>query len=91
MLAGLVQMDAAKQDGSIGLSRLINLACGTECCHVVGEVLNDGQLGRFCAENGFMLGLEDGLSDEVVRPAGAAVVADGAAGADSVQDPAGNR
>ena len=36
----------------------------TECCHVVGEALNDAQLGRFCAENGFRPGLDD-LPDEV--------------------------
>lgn len=63
-LAGLVQMDEAKQSGPIGLPRLIDLAHSTECCHVVGEVLNDGQLGRFCAENGFCPGLDD-LPDEV--------------------------
>lgn len=63
-LAGLVQMDEAKQDGPLGLPRLIDLAYSTECCHVVGEVLNDGQLGRFCAENGFVPGL-DNLPDEV--------------------------
>lgn len=63
-LAGLVQVNEAKQDGPIGLPRLIDLAHSTECCHVVGEVLNDAQLGRFCAENGFVPGL-DGLPDEV--------------------------
>ena len=64
VLAGLVQMDEAKQADPIGLPRLIDLAYSTECCHVVGEVLNDTQLGRFCAENGFVPGL-DGLRDEV--------------------------
>ena len=63
-LAGLVQMDEAKQGAPIGLPRLIDLAYSTECCHVVGEALNDGQLGRFCAENGFCPGL-DNLPDEV--------------------------
>ena len=41
-----------------------DLAYSTVCCHVVGEVLNDTQLGRFRAENGFVPGL-DGLPDEV--------------------------
>jgi len=63
-LAGLVQMDEAKQGGPIGLPRLIDLAYSTECCHVVGEALNDAQLGRFCAENGFLPEL-DNLPDEV--------------------------
>lgn len=63
-LAGLVQMDEAKQSGPIGLPRLIDLAYSTECYHVVGEALNDAQLGRFCAENGFRPGLDD-LPDEV--------------------------
>ena len=63
-LAGLVQMDEAKQGAPIGLPRLIDLAYSTECCHVVGEALNDTQLGRFCAENGFCPGLNN-LPDEV--------------------------
>ena len=63
-LAGLVKMDEAKQGGPIGLPRLVDLAYSTECCHVVGESLNDAQLGRFCAENGFCPGL-DNLPDEV--------------------------
>lgn len=63
-LAGLVQMDEAKQGAPIGLPRLIDLAYSTECCHVVGEALNDAQLGRFCAENGFLPEL-DNLPDEV--------------------------
>lgn len=64
VLAGLVQMDEVKQASPIGLPRLIDLAYSTERCHIVGEVLNDAQLGRFCAENGFLPEL-DGLPDEV--------------------------
>ncbi len=63
-LAGLVQMDEEQGDSPLGLPRLIDLAYSTVCCHVVGEVLNDTQLGRFRAENGFVPGL-DGLPDEV--------------------------
>lgn len=63
-LSGLVQMDKAKQSGPIGLPRLIDLAYSTDRCHVVDEALNDAQLGRFCAENGFCPGLDD-LPDEV--------------------------
>lgn len=61
--AGLLKMEQ-KKDGTIPASRLIDLAYSTDRCHVVGEVLNDAQLGRFCAENGFCSGLDD-LPDEV--------------------------
>ena len=53
--AGLLK---TQTESPLPLSRLINIAYGTECCHVVGEALNDSQLGRFCAENGFVPGVE---------------------------------
>lgn len=62
--AGLFQMETAKGKAPIPLSRIIDLAYSTDCCHVVDEALNDSQLGRFCAENGFVLGAEN-LPDEV--------------------------
>ena len=43
-----------KKGEEIPISRLIDLAYSTDCCHVVDEALNDSQLGRFCAENGFV-------------------------------------
>lgn len=55
--AGLLQMEQAK-GRPIHISRLIDMAYSTECCHVVGEALNDSQLGRFCAENGFLPGAD---------------------------------
>lgn len=61
--AGLLKMEQEKGE-AIPISRLIDLAYSTDCCHVVDEALNDGQLGRFCAENGFLPGLDD-LADEV--------------------------
>lgn len=61
--AGLLQMEQVK-DEPIHISRLIDLAYSTDCCHVVGEALNDSQLGRFCAENGFVPGVEE-LPDAV--------------------------
>ncbi len=61
---GLVRIAAQKGDGSIGLPEVINMAYSTDCCHVVGEVLNDAQLGRFCAENGFVPDVE-GLPDSL--------------------------
>lgn len=61
--AGLLQMEQAKS-GLIPISRLIDLAYSTECCHVVDDVLNDSRLGRFCADSGFVPGAED-LSDDL--------------------------
>ena len=59
---GLVQMEAKKQNGQLSLQRLLDLAYSTDCCHVV-DALNDRQLGRFYAENGFVPEVEE-LSDE---------------------------
>ena len=50
---GLLKMEQKKGE-EIPISRLIDLAYSTDCCHVVDEALNDSQLGRFCAENGFV-------------------------------------
>ena len=61
--AGLLQMEQAK-GGPLPISRLIDLAYSTDRCHVVDEVLNDSQLGLFCAESGFVPGTED-LSDSL--------------------------
>lgn len=51
--AGLLKMEQQKGE-AIPISRLIDLAYSTECCHVVDEALNDGQLGRFYVENEFV-------------------------------------
>ena len=51
---GLIKLEVAKENGPISIGKLIDLACSTDCCHVVGEALNDSQLGRFYAENGFV-------------------------------------
>lgn len=61
---GLLQMEIDQRNGDILLSRLIDLAYSTDCCHVVGEALNDSQLGRFYAENGFIpevIGVPDSI------------------------------
>ena len=63
-LQGLVQMETAKDGGEISVSRLRDLTESTDCCHVVPEALNDSQLGRFYAENGFVPEVE-GISDTV--------------------------
>lgn len=61
---GLLKMEIEKKGEPIGLPQLINLAYSTDCCHVVDEALNDTQLGRFLAENGFVPGVDD-LPDAV--------------------------
>lgn len=61
---GLLRTAVLKEEGPRGIPDLINMACSTDCCHVVGEALNDSQLGWFCAENGFCPELDD-LPDEV--------------------------
>ena len=61
---GLLKMEPGEKGSPIGLPRLIDLAYSADCCHVVDEALNDSQLGRFCAENGFVPGV-DSLSDAV--------------------------
>lgn len=61
---GLCQMEAAKGQDSLDICRAIDLAYSTACCHVVPSALNDSQLGRFYAENGFFSEL-DKLSDEM--------------------------
>jgi len=61
---GLLKMEVAKENGPISIGKLIDLACSTDCCHVVGEALNDSQLGKFYAENGFVPDV-DNLPDKV--------------------------
>lgn len=60
---GLVQMEVDKKQGLIQVPRLIDLAYSTDCCHVV-DAMNDSQLGRFYAENGFISEAEQ-LPDKV--------------------------
>lgn len=60
---GMLQMEVNKKEGQIQMPRLIDLAYGTGCCHVV-DATNDSQLGRFYAENGFVPEVDD-LSDNL--------------------------
>ena len=54
ILEGLIQMEQPRPGITpLPLPRLIDLACSTDCCHLVEAVVTDAQLGRFCAENGF--------------------------------------
>lgn len=62
IVEGLVLMEPKPQGEPIPLPRLIDLAYSTDCCHLVDGVVTDAQLGRFCAENGFVPET-DGLTD----------------------------
>lgn len=53
---GLAAMES--QGKPLPVLRALDLAYSTDCCHVV-EALNDEQLGRFYAEEGFVSDLED--------------------------------
>lgn len=50
---GIVKMAEQKPE-PFGVKELINFAYSTESCHVVSDVFNDEQLGRFYTGNGFM-------------------------------------
>ena len=56
---------AAHEQGMrpVPMSQMIDFAYSTDCCHLVEGVVTDAQLGRFCAENGFVPEAE-GLSDK---------------------------
>ena len=59
---GLAAMERMPVGQPVPLPRLIDLAYSTDCCHLVEGVVTDAQLGRFCAENGFVPETK-GLSD----------------------------
>lgn len=63
---GLFQVEVSKKYGPIQISTVIDLAYSTDCCHVLREVRNDSQLGRFYAENGFMPELAS-VPDKVIQ------------------------
>ena len=56
---GLAAMEQRPLDQPFPLPRLIDLAYSTDCCHLVEGVVTDAQLGRFCAENGFVPEADD--------------------------------
>jgi len=51
---GLAAMERSSLGHPVPLARMIDLAYSTECCYLVEGVVTDAQLGRFCAENGFV-------------------------------------
>ena len=56
---GLFQMALKNREGPMSVTDLLTYANSTDCCHVVCEAINDATLGRFYAENGFILDTED--------------------------------
>ena len=60
---GLVEMEKEKDAKIIPMHRLLDLAYSTGQCHLLDEVHNAEQLGRFAAENGFVPEADD-LSDK---------------------------
>ena len=60
---GLVEMEKEKDVKIIPMHRLLDLAYSTGQCHLLDEVHNAEQLGRFAAENGFVPEADD-LSDK---------------------------
>lgn len=60
---GLVEMEKEKDAKIIPMHRLLDLAYSTGQCHLLDDVHNAEQLGRFAAENGFVP-VADDLSDK---------------------------
>ena len=55
---GLVAMEKEKDAKIIPMHRLLDLAYSTGQCHLLDDVHNEEQLGRFAAENGFVPNVE---------------------------------
>ena len=62
---GLLKMEAARSGNPISVPKLIDLACSTECCHVVDGVTTDQELGKFYVDNELWGGTET-LSEEAL-------------------------
>ena len=97
---GLVEMDKEKDVKIIPMRRLLDLAYSTGQCHLLDDVHNATQLGRFAAENGFVPNVElmsdalfemldfEQLGERFMRNEGGVIVKGGyvAQGGDLVQD-----
>ena len=73
IVEGLAAMGCEKGSRPIPMPQLIDMAYSTDCCHLVEGVVTDAQLGRFCAENGFVPEA-DNLSDEAFELLGFAKI-----------------
>ena len=56
--SGLLAMEQ-KTKRPLPITRLIDLAYSTDCCHVASDALNDSQLGRIRAESGCVPGVDN--------------------------------
>ena len=64
IMEGLTRMEQPRPGITpVPLPRLIDMAYSTDCCYLVEGVVTDAQLGRFCAENGFIPDT-DNLTDQ---------------------------
>ena len=56
---GLVKADAFKSDKPIPISRLIDFAYSTKCCHMLGGITTHKELGEFLVDNELWGGTEE--------------------------------
>lgn len=67
---GLVEMEIDKlcrsNGGELTLSRVLDLAYSSDCCHVVQGITDDAALGQFYVENDFLPELEN-VPDSVLQ------------------------
>ena len=67
---GLVEMEIDKlcrsNGGELTLSRVLDLAYSSDCCHVVQGITDDAALGQFYVENDFLPELEN-VPDSVLK------------------------
>ena len=63
---GMLKADAFESSDPIPIARLIDFAYSTECCHVVGGITTDNELGEFLVENG-LWGDEETLTEDVYK------------------------
>lgn len=61
---GLFKMALNKREGPMPKNDLFTYANSVSCCHVMNDITNDNQLGRFYAENGFIAEV-DGIPDSI--------------------------
>ena len=63
---GMLKTDAFESSDPIPIARRIDFAYSTECCHVVGGITTDKELGEFLVENG-LWGDEEALTEDVYK------------------------
>lgn len=63
---GMLKVDAFESSEPIPISRLIDFAYSTECCHVVVGITTDKELGEFLVEND-LWGDDEVLSEEAYK------------------------